>query len=319
VRVERLDPAELDVLRPAWLALVAHHDSLDVGMGPIRGDDEVWERRRGQYAQWLATDPAAIFLAREADAVLGYIHVRPTPAWGSRLSTDPTIELETMSVMPDARGRGAGRALWAAAKAHLREHGSFDVTVGAVTANTGAIAFYRRAGFRPFVSTRWAMPVPAWPVPPDVPIEPVGPDDVDRLEPLHRALCERHDAISPSYLPRRRDPAEVWLLERGRHGGGDRFVLRSGDDAYALCETSERGYALWDNGPVGTVEALVARAGARGRGVGAALLHAAARELAARGCRALDLQVLEGNDAAERFYEREGLRRVYETLYARVD
>jgi ribosomal-protein-alanine acetyltransferase len=63
---------------------------------------------------------------------------------------------------------------------------------------------------------------------------------------------------------------------------------------------------------VARVYSLATRPEARGRGVGAALLQAAATHAARRGCRALRLEVRVDNTAAIRLYEREGYRRVGE-------
>lgn len=49
--------------------------------------------------------------------------------------------------------------------------------------------------------------------------------------------------------------------------------------------------------------------GEQGTGVGKRLLAAAERALAKRGCREAHLYAVVGNDAAHRFYERNGWRR----------
>jgi ribosomal protein S18 acetylase RimI-like enzyme len=66
------------------------------------------------------------------------------------------------------------------------------------------------------------------------------------------------------------------------------------------------------------VEALVVDESGRGSGTGAALLNAAFEVLHTRRADAVELDVLEGNDRAAAFYARMGLRREFETLFARV-
>lgn len=68
------------------------------------------------------------------------------------------------------------------------------------------------------------------------------------------------------------------------------------------------GFALTylDHEPDPWLESLHVLARHRGRGVGTLLMRATARELVARRCTGLRLGVVEGNDAAERFYERLG-------------
>lgn len=322
MEVAPLDVDALDAVEPAFRALAAHAGALDTGMGPVRPAAELWARRRARYANWLRDEPRArLFAARDGNALAGYLMLRAHPKWGSRASTDPVLDIETLAVVPEARGRGAGHVLLEAVRAYAAAAGGpLDTTLGVSTANQGARRFYEREGFRPFTS-RWFERLPrARPVPDgDGPrVEPFDATEVDRLAPLHRALDQRHDAVGPAYLPPRHHPATNWELERAEHVGPDRFILAAGDDGYVLSSLRDPGYDLWDVGPVGHVEALVVRPEGRSRGVGAALLHAAERELAIRGARALDLDVLEGNEAAQRFYAREGLTRVLESLYGRL-
>jgi ribosomal protein S18 acetylase RimI-like enzyme len=58
----------------------------------------------------------------------------------------------------------------------------------------------------------------------------------------------------------------------------------------------------------GIVHNLFVRPGRRGEGVGSDLLAAAEERLATEGADAVALQVMAGNDAARRFYERAGYR-----------
>lgn len=62
--------------------------------------------------------------------------------------------LEPMGVHPDHRGRGFGAAISAAGAAHLRDMGASSATVGTPSANSGAVATYTRAGFRPLARIR---------------------------------------------------------------------------------------------------------------------------------------------------------------------
>jgi ribosomal protein S18 acetylase RimI-like enzyme len=309
--VQRLDPSDLDVVRPAWLALCEYLGTLDTGMGPLRDRAELWTRRRRLYERWLAAPESAIFVAREDGELLGYAMLQVKPPWTVRFSTDPTFELETLSVMPGARGRGVGGALWAAAAAHAR---GCTTLVGVSTVNEAAVRFYLRQGFRPFTSTWWARPVPDWAAPAGPRITAVTASEIDELEPLQAELGRRHAEVGPDYLPPQRPYAAVWPLHREEMLADNRVVLRAGEDGFVNATYSENGFDVWNTGPVGYVEALAVRPEARGRGLGRELLAAAAHELRSRGARALELEVLEGNDDAARLYARLGFRRVFETL-----
>ena len=64
--------------------------------------------------------------------------------------------IEPMGVHADHRGHGYGRAICVAAAAALREMGASSALVGTPSANTGAVATYKAAGFtaRPEVADR---------------------------------------------------------------------------------------------------------------------------------------------------------------------
>ena len=314
--ISRLDPEHLDEVEPAWLALCAHLDALGTRMGPLRPPDELWRRRRERYATWLERDPgAAVLVAREEGRLLGYAMTELKPGWDVRVTSDPVAELQTLSVMPEARGRGVGAALLRAVDDRLHDHGVRELTVGVSTANEAALRLYAREGYRPFMSTWWARPVPE-PAPSDVPVEVVDPDDVDELRPLWRALCDHHDAVGPGYLPERRDPDEAFTRQRDHLTGDEAFVLRApGGYLHAYVGG---GFDVWDTGKVGAVEALVVDEQGRGRGTGAALLNEAFRVMHARRADAVELDGLAGNTGAAAFDGRMGLEREFETLFKRL-
>lgn len=56
-------------------------------------------------------------------------------------------QIADLIVVEDARGRGVGRALIAAAEDLVREAGLERLAIGALAANEGALAAYRKSGF----------------------------------------------------------------------------------------------------------------------------------------------------------------------------
>lgn len=62
---------------------------------------------------------------------------------------DAAATLETLVVVPAARGEGVGTALLERVRAETRAIGATHLGAGAVTANEGAIRFDRRHGFEP--------------------------------------------------------------------------------------------------------------------------------------------------------------------------
>ena len=58
------------------------------------------------------------------------------------------VELKTVAVAPTLQRQGIGRELLGAVLGRLEQLGTRRVIVGTSTSNTGALAFYQRAGFR---------------------------------------------------------------------------------------------------------------------------------------------------------------------------
>lgn len=153
--IETVEAADLDLVEPLWLAMVAHHRSLVEGDVGVREPAETWRRRRVEYEQWLAGGDAWVLVAvpEPGGAPQGYAAVRihggsATFDLGARVG-----ELESLAVAEEARGAGVGSLLIDAARERLRAAGVEQWTVGVVDANEGALRLYERAGFRPFWRT----------------------------------------------------------------------------------------------------------------------------------------------------------------------
>ncbi|HIJ61515.1 MAG TPA: GNAT family N-acetyltransferase [Rhodospirillaceae bacterium] len=69
-------------------------------------------------------------------------------------------------------------------------------------------------------------------------------------------------------------------------------------------------YSSWRGAPTLVIHDLFVEEAARGLGAGRALVAAAARLAAERGCCRIDLNVVEGNDGGRRFYEGLGFKAV---------
>lgn len=85
-----------------------------------------------------------VFVAEEGRQIVGY----------GRFDTD-TGEVEATYVLPEARGRGVGKALLAESEARARKAG-FDWIH--VSASLNAVAFYEHAGFEPQVQRFYGLP-----------------------------------------------------------------------------------------------------------------------------------------------------------------
>jgi GNAT superfamily N-acetyltransferase len=142
----------LDATRPLWLALRDHHHSVAPQLGAVRDDEDTWTRRRAQYAAWLAEDERAFFLlARRGDEAMAYTFLRPVVQTSTTWDwTDaPTLDIETLSVAPGARGAGLGARLLALVREEVVREGYEELTVSAIAPNVDALRFYEREGFTP--------------------------------------------------------------------------------------------------------------------------------------------------------------------------
>ncbi len=102
-------------------------------------------------------------------------------------------------------------------------------------------------------------------------------------------------------------------VERLMEDPGTEFLLGSpGADASpaGVCALRYR-YGLWHAADDCWLEDLYVQAGARGRGLGAALVDAAKERARARGCRRIELDVSDQNPGAWELYERLGFSAEY--------
>lgn len=154
-----------------------------------------------------------------------------------------------------------------------------------------------------------------------------GAERIADLEPLWKALQNHHRGIAPvrAGLPARASE-EAWRLRRLKYESllsrPEAFVMAAESDGrligYALVHLAE-GSAGYESGAlVGEVESLSVWPGARGQGVGTALMDAVERELSRRGITEIRLGVMAGNHDATRFYQRRGMAIFAHVLLGKV-
>lgn len=135
----------VDELRPFWLAMVAHHAVVAPEMGPVRDDEDSWERRRAHYRRQLARPGAFVLLARLDGRAVGYALV--TVEEGSPTWSDPEdwAEIDSLALLPEVRGHGIGERMLERLQAEV---GDRELRLFAVAGNADALRFYERQGFR---------------------------------------------------------------------------------------------------------------------------------------------------------------------------
>jgi ribosomal protein S18 acetylase RimI-like enzyme len=153
MRIVRAGIERIDDLQPLWESLHEHHATVAPHLeelGPVRTPDQSWSVRRELYEEWLSEPDAFVLLAEVNREPIGYalVHLRgPEETWqtGDRIGV-----LETLAVLPDARGRGVGTALFERIYAELRELGVKELQVAVISKNAEALRFYERHGLLPF-------------------------------------------------------------------------------------------------------------------------------------------------------------------------
>jgi GNAT superfamily N-acetyltransferase len=155
VEITRGGAELLGELRPLWLALRTHHGEIAPQLGPVRADEDSWRRRREQYAGWLADERNFVLLARRHRRALGYAFARVAPSTSATWHGGTILDVETLSLLPEARGSGIGARLLALLRDEVALRGYDQLTLTAVATNRDALRFYEREGFTPtFVSLR---------------------------------------------------------------------------------------------------------------------------------------------------------------------
>lgn len=134
----------------------------------------------------------------------------------------------------------------------------------------------------------------------------IDASDVNRLEPLYRALAHHHNEVSTYFAG---SFPTLPITAQLQECAGD---LAAGTAEVAVAEEeggSIIGFCKVDiDGTQGYIDELAVATERRNQGVGTALMDWAERVFAQRGVRQVELRVVVGNNDAQRFYERHGFR-----------
>lgn len=152
ISIRLLDADEIELVEPLWNVLREHHVALAPMLDSPRPRNGSWMRRRAQYENWLAEPDSFILVAQRGESLVGYamVHLRSaSPTWSS---SERAAEIETLSVLPEMRGRGVGGALLQAVRERLEPLGLSELSLHVLAGNDDATRFYERQGFRPFAT-----------------------------------------------------------------------------------------------------------------------------------------------------------------------
>jgi len=134
------------------------------------------------------------------------------------------------------------------------------------------------------------------------------------IDPLFRLLVGQFDEHSIPTSGEALKQAIAAVLQN--EGLGLFLVARDGGEIIALAALSF-AWTLEHAGKTAWLDELYVVPERRGQGVGRALLERVIAEARALGCRAIDLEVDQAHQRAERLYQREGFERLARTRWAR--
>jgi ribosomal protein S18 acetylase RimI-like enzyme len=148
VEIVRAGPERIPDLEPLWRSLHEHHMAVARRSSHAEGrsGDESWSRRRRSYERWLAEPGAFALVAERAGRPVGYAVVRLVEGSQSWATEDRIAELETLAVLPGARGSGIGSRLMDAVSEQLAQLGIRDLSMAVAAGNESALRFYERRG-----------------------------------------------------------------------------------------------------------------------------------------------------------------------------
>lgn len=137
-------------------------------------------------------------------------------------------------------------------------------------------------------------------------IRPAEPADAPLISDLIHELAAFEK--QPADCHATPDGVRTTLLEPGPESPPARVLLAEVDGTPAGFALYFFTYSTWECAPGLYLEDIYIRAAHRRRGVGRALLRRLAQIAVQRGCRRLELSVLDWNDPAIGFYEAHGAR-----------
>jgi ribosomal protein S18 acetylase RimI-like enzyme len=331
MKLETLRAEDVDRLKPLWLALHAHHQTIAPRLSPYVSDEVSWRERQRLYSGALANDGFG-FIMREGTSDIGYLVCARQPMrWNATFAMPSMLwELVTVFIRPEWRGRGIGSQMLDAMDRRIAESDLHARLIGAIPDNRGAVDLYKARGFTPawLTLTRFQRPTLASEAASLVEIEPVAPDHVESLEPLWLALHHHHQAVSPGLGPWVND-AQSWPIIRALVGKSAKHglvfaALKKGRpigfvsaDVSNIADVPTYGDTWRTGAKIAEIMFLVVADDARGRGIGKALMDTIDRELNRRGVDDHVVGAIAPNTAAIEFYEKRDFRPAWIELIKR--
>ena len=145
IRIERVGVAALPRLAPLWEALFDHHVAIGAAGLAVIDREESWALRERHYRRLSAEHPwVSIHLGVQEGCPVGY-----ALSYADEIDGRPAMVLETLSVLPEARGAGVGTRLMRAVDAEADAAGIGTAGVDVMGGNPRPRKLYLAEGYRP--------------------------------------------------------------------------------------------------------------------------------------------------------------------------
>ena len=143
IRPARVEDGE--ELARLFLESARHHLGLDPDLYQVPDRDDVIK----EHQQWVGRADRAILVAEVDRRPAGFVSIRMLDPSARPSMIRPRRRADLgIVVTEDLRGRGIGAGLMEAAENWARERGAEMLTLDGHVANTGALHFYERMGYR---------------------------------------------------------------------------------------------------------------------------------------------------------------------------
>lgn len=234
----------------------------------------------------------------------GFTLVVPEPALGRVIVEG--------SVRPEARGRGHGRALLAAALDHGRALGAEIAHASALPEQTDTLRLFQAAGFEE-VKRQWQMRLE---------LEDFVLREVDtayetaEMRPGEESIMTglQNAAFGESWGFAPNVPEEIaYRVRMAGSAPGDVLLLRVDGEPAAYCWT--RLEPTTEGGSLGIIWMIGSDPAKRGLGLGRAMINESIRALMRRGAGAIELTVYADNDPAVGLYRSVGFRHKHDIIW----
>lgn len=149
VTVRRAERRDREAVQALWARLLAEQAAADARFAPAEDAARRWEN---DFPHWVQSEGRRLVVAEQGGAVVGFASAS---RWYAPPVYEPSAEvlLEELYVVPEARRRGVGRALWEAVRRWAGELQAPRLRLVVLDRNRPACAFWEAVGAVPFSRT----------------------------------------------------------------------------------------------------------------------------------------------------------------------